>query len=104
MVSLFDRLLMRALRTHVLTVSEVIVLRRQMREHRAALTGEAPMPELRRRIVRSPRMSIVFGLWRLSIEQPVIFLLGMLLCVPGLCMFAYTVAGWAGKVVAWMGA
>lgn len=101
MAPLFDLLLMRALRTHVLTVSEVIVLRRQMREHQSAIAGEAAMPQVRRRIARSPRMSAVFGLWRLSLEQPAIFLLGTLLCVPGLCMFAFTLAGWAAKAWAW---
>lgn len=95
-MNLTDSLLARGLRQGRFTWREVALARSAVREHRKAWAKGASTPEhssaLSRRLARNWRLSVVFALSRLVIEQPTLAVWGGVLVLPAMLITMVTVA------------
>lgn len=107
MRGIFHKLALKGYRMGWLSFSEAKCLIRTMRAHSMALIHGQNAPVVPKTIARKLRPVLLWALFRVGVETPGIFVLG-LLCVPAAAAFAlYQVArsllGWGASYISAMG-
>jgi hypothetical protein len=88
-MGLFDRIIMWRYRSGAITLREVKVLLRTMRSYMQAYNEGNALPELPRFMARQFRTIWIWAAFRVSVEQPTFFALGVLLSLPAIGFLLY---------------
>jgi len=88
-MNIFDSMLMNRLNSGALSRRQVCILRRSMREFAKAHRDNTAPPVLPKTISRKFQSAFIWALYRLSVEQPGYFALGLLCAIPSMVLIAY---------------
>lgn len=90
-MNLFDWILMNRLMSGSMSRRDVGRLRSAMRLYRKAFRENTSLPVLSKVMSRRFQTAFIWSLFRISVEQPGYFLLGMVCAIPALILIAYFV-------------
>lgn len=88
-MGLFEKIIMWRYRTEAISLRDVKVLLRSMNLYKQARIDGSAMPELPNALTRRLRTMWIWAAFRVSIEQPTYFALGVLLSIPAIGFLTY---------------
>jgi hypothetical protein len=88
-MGLFEKIIMWRYRTQAISLRDVKVLFRAMHMYKQALIDGTAMPDLPTALTRRLRTMWIWAAFRVSVEQPTHFALGVVLSIPALGFLIY---------------
>ena len=88
-MNLFDWILMNRLMSGALSRRDVGRLRKTMRQYRIAFRDNTSLPVISKVMTRRFQPAFIWSLFRISVEQPGYFLLGLVSAIPVVIFFTY---------------